>query len=86
MVKPVGDFELQFERLDALETQTASRKPFPEDFSFDKDGSLRDCKTKENAVPETVAMAEPKPEEPGGDVLGGEHYDLKFGGAENGND
>ncbi len=64
MVKPVGDFELQFERLDALETQTASRKPFPEDFSFDKDGSLRDCKTKENAEPETVAIAEPKPEEP----------------------
>lgn len=32
------------------------------------------------------AATEPKPEEPGGDVLGGEHYDLKFGGAENGND
>ena len=34
------DFELQFDRIDTVRDQTKAHKPFPGDFSFDKDGTL----------------------------------------------
>ena len=43
------DFELQFDKIDMVRDQTKQRKPFPGDFSFDKDGSLYDHKIEEVA-------------------------------------